>query len=447
MPRSEEMPMDPEILAELAVIDQTLAGESVDPEYAELAELSLLLAGERVGPSDEFIRSLDARAARRFAPAAATKAPYSRSNRIQSLFSSPGFRIGLVAAAALALVVIVIPKGGGSSSSSTTFDSGRASLNPAAPLSANHAAASSAPSTAAGGSGTGGPVRASAHGTGAPGLAAGKYTGSAFANSGAATAGAAATTPQASALNQTAATAAPTPNTAGRKVVQSAQVTLATANNRIDAVSQEVFNVVARQNGYVQNSQVTSAHGKGATGQADFTLSIPTANLETTLQELSALPYAHVVQRTDATQDVTGVYRTDQRRLADALALRTSLLKQLANATTQIQIDSLKAQIRYAEAQINSAQRTLGALQHQVNYSSLRVYVSSVPVVVVPVHTAGGFTIGRAVHDAGRVLVVGAGVILIVLAALIPIGLVAALIAWIAYWLRQRRREQALDQS
>ena len=47
------------------------------------------------------------------------------------------------------------------------------------------------------------------------------------------------------------------------------------------------------------------------------------------------------------------------------------------------------------------------------------------------------------VHDALRVLVVAAGVALIALAVLIPVGLVAALLMLaIGVWLRQRRREQ-----
>ena len=56
-----------------------------------------------------------------------------------------------------------------------------------------------------------------------------------------------------------------------------------------------------------------------------------------------------------------------------------------------------------------------------------------------------GFTISRAAHDAVKVLTVAAGVALIVLAALIPFGLVVALAAWIAYSVRRRRREHALD--
>jgi len=43
------------------------------------------------------------------------------------------------------------------------------------------------------------------------------------------------------------------------------------------------------------------------------------------------------------------------------------------------------------------------------------------------------------------VLVVVAGVALITLAILLPVGLVAALLAWVGFAVRRRRRDQALD--
>ena len=63
----------------------------------------------------------------------------------------------------------------------------------------------------------------------------------------------------------------------------------------------------------------------------------------------------------------------------------------------------------------------------------------------LPVAPGGGFTIGRAAHDAGHVLTVAAGVALIALAALVPLALLGGLAWWIASTLRRRRREQALD--
>ena len=80
-------------------------------------------------------------------------------------------------------------------------------------------------------------------------------------------------------------------------------------------------------------------------------------------------------------------------------------------------------------------------------YSNITVRIQSTtptPGRAGPGHSSG-FTIGKAAHDAGRVLVVVAGVALIVLAVMVPVGLVAALVAWVGFAVRRRRREQALD--
>jgi hypothetical protein len=238
----------------------------------------------------------------------------------------------------------------------------------------------------------------------------------------------------------------PAPAPTARKTIQSAQLQLGTPSRWINVVAQEVFDVVGQEKGIVRNSQVTS--GAGNSGYANFLLSIPSANLADTLSRLSLLQHARVVSRTDGTQDVNGQYLSDQRRLADARALRTSLLKQLAAATTQTQIDSLKAQIHDAEASIASDEATLRNLQGQISFSQLTVSINSSPVIMPlgqPSKSSGGFTLGRAAHDALNVLTVAAGVALITLAALLPLALLVALGLWIALWMRRRRREQALD--
>ena len=240
-----------------------------------------------------------------------------------------------------------------------------------------------------------------------------------------------------------AATPAPGPVSNGRRVVQSAQLALTSSGAHLDYVSQEVFNVVGEENGIVRNSSVTS----GSNGYATFSLSIPSQNLQQTMTNLSELRYATVASRTDATRDVNDQYLNDVRALADARALRTSLLKQLANAVTQAQIDSLNAQIHDAEASIGSDEATLNGLQSKINFSSLDVQINAAPFPVTPpvATPSKGFTIGHAAHDAVRVLTVAAGVALIAFAALVPFALIAALVAWIGYWVRRRRREQALD--
>jgi hypothetical protein len=233
----------------------------------------------------------------------------------------------------------------------------------------------------------------------------------------------------------------------GSKQIQSAQLSLTTPNQDVDQVASEVFSVVGAEHGSVLSSHITSATSNSGGGYASFSLSIPTSSLQDAMTQLSRLRYAAVTSRTDASQNVSHQYNADQRQLADARALRTSLLKQLQTAYTQSAIDSIKAQLKLAEQQINSWQSTLGALNHRITHSEVTVQINAggLPAVPVSHHPKSSFTIGAAGHDALRVLVVSAGVALIALAAALPAGLVAALLVWLWVWLRQRRREHALD--
>ena len=404
-------PFDDDETTGLEVIDATLAGEAVAPEHAELAELTLILAGQRPVPSPQFARALDERVARRFvAPPAAVK-----PRRRRAWLYAPG-----AAAAFVAVIALVIVAGNQSGSSSSSSSSAAASAPAVHPDVSKRAGAAPGALT-----------------PGSPGATAGSLAGAASAGSSAASSGG-----SSARASSTAATPALTPPASHRQVVQSAQLALSTRPTQVDDVAQQVFNVIAAQNGVVNGSQVTATNN--SSGYAQFSLSVPSANLSPAMSALSRLHGASVVSRTDATQDITQQVGGAGMRLAEARALRTSLLRQLANATTTAQVDSLKAQIRDADASIASDQATLSSLHRQVAYSRISVSINASMAPGHPV-SGGGFTLGKAAHDAGRVLVVAAGVALIALAVLVPLGLVFGLLAWVGFAIRRRRREQALD--
>jgi hypothetical protein len=247
--------------------------------------------------------------------------------------------------------------------------------------------------------------------------------------------------------NSTAAT--PAPGTA-KHAIQSAQLQLTTPNGHIEQVASEVYDVVGLENGTVQNSHVTQANGSGNQSYAEFSLTIPTSNLQETMTRLSQLHYATVSSRTDGVQNVSSQYSSDQHNIADEKATRVALLKELQSAYTTTAIDSIKAQLQLAERQLASDENALGSLQHKISYSSLNVQVNAGPIIFPLRHSSSSnksFTIGKATHDAGRVLVVMAGIMLIGLAVLLPIALVIALLAWVGFLIRHRRREHALDVS
>jgi hypothetical protein len=168
-------------------------------------------------------------------------------------------------------------------------------------------------------------------------------------------------------------------------------------------------------------------------------------NLQATVSALSQLHGAHVVSRSDDTNDITGQVGGAGRRLAETRALRRSLLRQLAAATSTEAVASLRAQLRDADAAIDRAAASLSGLHRSVANSSLTVTIQATSVPIPTSSHSGGFTLHRAVHDAGRVLVVVAGISLIALAVLVPVGLAVALVAWAGLVLRRRRREAMLD--
>lgn len=409
----DDTPMDPEVAAALDAIDSTLAGEAVDPQYAELAELALLLADDRPAVDPVFAHNLDDRVSGRFGGAAReAERPPRRS--WWSGWLAGGAAVTL-AAAVVALVVFVpgIDHAGTSSSASSSAASSAVGSSPSS-SSAGPAQELSAPSRSASGAASGSASSAASSQAAAP----------------------TATSPS----GQT-----PQPQSNGRKTIESAQLNLSTAPSRVDDVAQEAFNVIGQENGIVNRSSVTQTGS--ADGNAFMQLSVPSSALAQTMTKLSQLTYARVASRTDNSQDVNNQYIQAKRRLADAQALRTSLLKQLANAVTTEQVDSLKAQIRDAERSISSDESSLAALNHRIAYSkiSLTIFAGALPPVTPTHHGSSGFTLGKATHDAGRVLVVVAGVLLIGLAVLLPVAAIAALAWWVGGMVTHRRRERALD--
>ncbi|MDQ6728940.1 MAG: DUF4349 domain-containing protein, partial [Actinomycetota bacterium] len=233
--------------------------------------------------------------------------------------------------------------------------------------------------------------------------------------------------------------------TNNRQVVQGAQLSVSTRPSRVDDVARQVFAVISVQNGVVESSNVTATSGPG--GGAEFSLTVPNQNLGPAMAALSRLRGAQVISRNDVSRDVTGQAGGEGRQLADARALRTALLRKLALATATASIDSLHLQIRDADASIASDLATLRGIQRQVANSHIELTISSVTPPGRPPSpsSGGGFTLSRAVHDAKRVLVVAAGVGLIALAVLVPVGLLVALGLWLAHTVRGRRRERVLD--
>ena len=198
----------------------------------------------------------------------------------------------------------------------------------------------------------------------------------------------------------------------------------------------QVGEVASNLGGFVQSSSVSSQQG----GALD--LRVPSDRLEQAIQRISRLGRVRELQRRSV--DITANVVSARERLADARAERKSLLEQLANAVTVNETESIRARLEIVSREISRARRSLSRVNNEANFANVAVQL--VPRAGSD-DDAGAWTPGDALDDAMRVLEVGAGVLVIASAVLLPFALIW-LLAWVARrTVIRRRRERALDMA
>lgn len=384
----------------------------------EVAALGALLVAERPVPREAFAAELDARVAARFARQSAPRAsrPHGLLTRLRGVRRPLLPAAATTLAVALAALVLVLSGGNGTQLEESTLHDGAAQqdLAPAAPADSGSPAAGGAPATGA------------AVDSAAGGATKGDFR--TFTRESAPAAGAGGT---------------PTFRDDARKVERSAVLELGADADHVDDVAQGVLGVVARFDGIVDRSSVSSSTRGSA---AEFQLRIPSARLQPALAALSRLPDARVLARSDEAVDVNEAYTSIRRQLANWRAERSGLLRALAAADTEDETLRLRARLDAVERSIARAERGRRALDRRVDYARVAILVRTADGAEER-EEDGGLTIGGAFDDAGRVLEVAAAVVVIAAAALLPVALLAALVWAPARLLARRRREQALESA
>lgn len=227
----------------------------------------------------------------------------------------------------------------------------------------------------------------------------------------------------------------------GERVQQrTASIDLSAAPSEVQAVADRVAHIAASLGGFVQSSQVNvqAQVQEAGTSRAELDLRLPSAKLGGALATLGEL--APVRSESQSLQDITHTYNAAQRRLGDAIAERHALLRALAVATTESQIDSLRARLSQARRAIVEAQSAFQAVSQRASTSEVEVEV------VGDRHaTSEGLTLHRGLRDARKVLVATLTILLIASAALVPLTLVVLAFAAARRRWRRSQRERVLD--
>jgi hypothetical protein len=230
-----------------------------------------------------------------------------------------------------------------------------------------------------------------------------------------------------------------------RAIEQSAYIVLGTKPGQVSGAAAKVFDAVHAADGVVLHSSVRSG-SKGTTG-ANFELLIPSTKVDDALASISSI--AEVRARHDQTADITEPTVSTAEELADLNASIEGLLKELGDVETEAERESVEARLHEERRRHAAIRGSLDRLRRRAAMSEVTVrIVTSKQAGAHPAPGAGGsddgWGVGDALHDAGNILTIAAGVILVGLAILAPIALIA-LVFWAANRIRVRRlRERAL---
>ena len=223
-----------------------------------------------------------------------------------------------------------------------------------------------------------------------------------------------------------------------RAVERDASMTLATEPREVPEVVSGVLRVVGQHGGIVLSS--TTRGGQEGQAGADFQLKIPSGNLSQALADLSAL--ATVRDRRESSLDITAPTVTVGDRLQEAQAKVRGLLKQLAEATTDSERETIEIDLGPAQRRVARLRSQLDRLQRRANFSDVSVMVVTGEAGALPEEAE--WTLGDAADDALRLLTVVAGVLLVAAAILAPLLLlIAVVLLGYRLWLRGAR-ERAL---
>jgi hypothetical protein len=221
-----------------------------------------------------------------------------------------------------------------------------------------------------------------------------------------------------------------------RIVDASARITLGADADQVQDVANEVVEVTDRYDGIVLDSEVTSDQ---AGARAAFELEIPFKHLDAALGDLSGL--ADVISRTEGGEDITAHAVRARRDLAQTLDRIRKARIAFIQADTREQRLVIKSQINSLKATAEAQLTELRGVKRQGRFATVDVEVTSNG----PDSDDGNWGLDDAVDDAGDVLETIGGIALVSLAILLPLSLVATLIAFAISRGRRRSRDKALD--
>jgi hypothetical protein len=219
-----------------------------------------------------------------------------------------------------------------------------------------------------------------------------------------------------------------------RKLARRADISITVAD--VDAAAVRVRAIAASAQGLVTAEAISSEPDvSGSGGFSTITISVPTADLDATLDQLAKLGKVH--SRNASTDDVTAQYVDTEARVKTMQASVDRVRALMSQATKLGDVVALEAELSRRQADLEATQSQLAALKDSVALSPVEVRLSTDEQVLQQADDSTGFLAGL---KAGWSAFTGSvTVLLMVLGAVLPFAVVAALVLVpLLVWLRRR---------
>ncbi len=234
----------------------------------------------------------------------------------------------------------------------------------------------------------------------------------------------------------------------GRRQVRTADLGLQVGDLRVSAARVRALATAAK--GYVQDEKTTTdpvpvpMPGDGSvrtpqpTGQSVLTVRVPEQGLDRLMDQVAAL--GRQVSRGQSSDDVTDRFVDVASRLRTQRESVARVRVLLDKATTIGQVVQVESELTRRQADLESLEARLAALSDQSTLATLTVSLS--PVAAAPATTVAPGAFVQGLRGGWQAMLASVAVALRVLGALLPFGVLAALVAVPVTVVMRRRRTQ-----
>ena len=234
--------------------------------------------------------------------------------------------------------------------------------------------------------------------------------------------------------------AAVAPAVYDRKLARRADISVTVPD--VDAAAAKVRVIAASAKGLVVAEAISSEPDDPALGGfSTITISVPTDELDATLDRLAELGKVH--SRNASTDDVTAQYVDTESRVRTMQASVARVRALMSQATKLSEIVALEGELTRRQADLEATQTQLAALDDAVALAPVEVRLSTDEKVLEKEDDDTGFLAGL---TAGWTAFTGSvTVLLTAIGAVLPFAVVAALVLVpLVVWLRRRTSSTSL---